>query len=141
MDRLLTPDVGFRGSLGQSMKGRDEFWAYVSEVRGALADYKCDIVELVTEPRSAAARMVFSGTHVGDLLGRPPTGLHVQWTGAAFFHTRGGRINDVWVLGDMDGLRTQLEGDMSKEIRRPSNQTKRGSLGGASSTCAGHASN
>ena len=106
--RLLAPDIRFRGSLGSEMVGHEAFWDYVCHVRGSLANYRCEIVELLCEGGSAAARMIFSGVHVGQFLGTMPAGSHVQWAGAAFFHLRGARISSVWVLGDLDALRRQL---------------------------------
>ena len=54
--------------------------------------------------------MTFSGRHRGPLLGVPATRRRVSWAGAAFFTFSGGRIADVWVLGDLHGLAEQLTG-------------------------------
>jgi steroid delta-isomerase-like uncharacterized protein len=109
---LLREDFTFRGSLGAERRGHAGFAAYVATVRGALADYRCDILDLVAEDRRAFARMRFSGTHVGELLGFAPTGKRVEWQGAALF-TLGddGRVADLWVLGDVQSLMAQLRGD------------------------------
>ncbi len=108
---LLREDFTFRGSLGAERRGHAGFIEYVTTVRGALADYRCDILDLVAEGRRAFARMRFSGVHVGELLGYAPTGKRVEWMGAALF-TAGedGRLADLWVLGDVSALRTQLGG-------------------------------
>jgi steroid delta-isomerase-like uncharacterized protein len=105
---LLHPDVTFRGSLGDVRRGRAGVAAYVDAVHAAIGGYRCEVVELVVEPPKAFARMRFHGVHRGPLLGHPPTGRHVAWDGAALFAVRDGRIADVWVLGDVDGLRAQL---------------------------------
>ncbi len=106
---LLHEDLTFRGTLGQDIVGRQGFESYVREVRGALAGYRCDILDLLTEPGKAAARMCFGGRHtLGPLLGVPPTGRDLHWDGAAFFTFEGKRIRDLWVVGDMLGLREQL---------------------------------
>jgi predicted ester cyclase len=110
VDEILAPDVRFRGSLGSARNGRDEFCAYVREVTSALANYRCRIDALVVEDRSAAARMTFSGDHVGEFLGRSPTGKRVGWSGAAFFEADDIVIRDIWVLGDLVGLYAQLDG-------------------------------
>jgi predicted ester cyclase len=34
----------------------------------------------------------------------------VQWAGAALFTVVDGKIQDVWVLGDVQGLAAQLKG-------------------------------
>ncbi len=105
---LLDREVTFRGSLGRSLCGHGEFRAYVEMVHAALADYRCDILDLVCENYRAFARMLFHGRHVGAFLGHPPTGRHVQWHGAALFTVVGARIVDLWVLGDLYALIPQL---------------------------------
>ena len=114
---LLTEDFRFRGSLGRESVGREAFAEYVDSVHQSLGDYRCEIDDLVCEGERAFARMTFSGIHRGPLLGHPPTGKRVSWAGAAFFHTRGGKLERLWVLGDLDSLREQLRADPF-EIRR-----------------------
>jgi predicted ester cyclase len=105
---LLHPDFTFRGSLGPSMTGLAPFAAYVATVTEALADYRCTILDLVAEGERAFARMRFEGIHRAPFLGFAPTGRRVHWTGAALFLLKGDKIADLWVLGDVDGLREQL---------------------------------
>jgi predicted ester cyclase len=107
---LLQEGFAFRGSLGQERRGHAGFAAYVALVRGALADYRCDVLDLVAEDGKAFARMRFSGVHSGEFLGHAPSGRRVQWLGAALFTTGAdGRVSDLWVLGDTQALMTQLE--------------------------------
>ena len=107
---LLREDFTFRGSLGRECKGQPAFAEYVKLVRAALGGYRCDILDLVVEGGRAFARMRFSGLHRGEFLGWAPSGQRIEWMGAALF-TAGvdGRIADLWVLGDLQGLRAQLE--------------------------------
>ena len=48
---LLREDFTFRGSLGTERRGHDGFRAYVAMVRGALGEYRCEILDLVAEGR------------------------------------------------------------------------------------------
>ena len=101
---LLLPGLTFRGSLGQAKTGHDGFAAYLDSVHAALAEFRCDIAELVIEPPKAFARMRFSGVHRADLFGFAPTGKRVEWAGVALFTFSGNRVADLWVLGDVHGL-------------------------------------
>ena len=56
----------------------------------------------------AAARLRYTGTHTGPLLGIPATGRHFEYDGAAFFVAARGRLISAWVLGDLTGLGRQL---------------------------------
>jgi predicted ester cyclase len=106
---LLHEEFTFRGSLGAERKGHAGFASYVEMVRGALAGYRCDVLDLVAEGRRAFARMRFSGVHVGEFLGHAPSGKRVEWMGAALFTVGDdGRISDLWVLGDLHALPAQL---------------------------------
>lgn len=107
--RLLGDGFTFRGSLGSERRGHAGFAEYVVQVRGALAGYRCDVLDLVAEERRAFARMRFSGQHVAPFLDFAPTGQRVEWLGAALF-TAGddGRLADLWVLGDLASLTALL---------------------------------
>ena len=106
---ILAESFRFRGSLGTERVGPDGFIAYMRDVHRALGDYRCIIDELVTDGNRAAARMRFTGKHRAEFLGVAATGKQVTWAGAAFFRCEEGQIADLWVLGDLVGLRRQLE--------------------------------
>lgn len=107
-DQILHPDVTFRGSVGVGARGRREVCDYVLMVTTALSDYRCDVESLIADGDSAAAQVRFSGIHSGDFLGQPPTGRRVEWIGAAFFTADENQLRDIWVLGDLESLRSQL---------------------------------
>lgn len=101
---LLSPGFVFRGSLGNELEGWNAFSNYVRSVRGALAEYRCEILECVSEADRVFAKMRFSGLHVATFRGFEPTGKFVHWMGAALFDCRDGLIAELWVLGDLAGL-------------------------------------
>lgn len=114
---LLTPEFSFRGSLGNEMRGREEFKGYVRLVRGALAGYHCEILSCVSEGNHAFARMLFSGHHVAPFRGYEPTEKIVQWLGAALFRFENSAIVELWVLGDLAGLDALLQEQAAGEER------------------------
>lgn len=106
---LLSEGFSFRGSLGSELQGRDTFTEYVRLVRGALADYHCEILDCVTEGNKAFAKIHFSGIHVAPFRGHQPTRKSVHWLGAALFTFDGKVISELWVLGDLSGLDAVLQ--------------------------------
>ena len=66
---LLAEEFVFRGSFGSSTRGREAFLDYVRSVRGSLAEYRCDILDCLSESQRAFARMRFSGRHAGPSRG------------------------------------------------------------------------
>jgi predicted ester cyclase len=108
VDAVLAPSFTFRGSFGTSTVGVDGWRGYRDTVRAGSADFHNEVVTLVCDGPSAAARLLYSGTHTGPLLGIGATGRRFEYAGAAFFTVEGRRLVSAWVLGDLDGLRRQL---------------------------------
>lgn len=107
-DQILHEQVNFRGSLGHDMVGSAKVRDYVVSVTNSLANYKCEIQELIAEKEKAAVKVWFSGMHVQDFMGYKPTGKLVQWQGTAFFESKDGSLTKIWVLGDLQGLEAIL---------------------------------
>lgn len=108
VDDTLSPAFSFRGSLGQQTVGRQQWRQYRDLVRGGSADFHNEIAELVCEGQRAAARLRYTGTHTGPLLGLAATQRRFEYAGAAFFTADDQCLTSAWVLGDLDGLRRQL---------------------------------
>ena len=106
---LLSDDCTFRGSLGPTKKGHDGFASYLDCIHHALADYRCDIIDLLVESPKAFARLQLSGMHRAEFFGHPPTGKKLEWAGSALFTFKDQRVTDIWVLGDLYGLKRLLE--------------------------------
>ncbi len=105
---ILHRDFQFRGSLDAVRTGPDGFIDYMHMVHDALADYTCDLVELVETEDRAVGKLEFHGVHRAPFFGVPATGKLIRWAGAAFFTRRDGQIGALWVLGDIDAVKKQL---------------------------------
>jgi predicted ester cyclase len=107
---VLHPDLEFRGSLGTSTTGLTEWRDYRDGVRLGSSDFHNEVTELVVDGDRAAARLRWSGTHTGGLAGYAATGHRFTYEGAAFLTADGGLLRRIWVIGDLDVLRTALSG-------------------------------
>jgi steroid delta-isomerase-like uncharacterized protein len=105
---LLADDIEFRGSLGQHKRGHAEFAEYVDFVWRVFPDFHNEVEDIVSQGNKSFARLLYTGTHRGELFGVAPTGRRVQYAGAALFTFRVDQIASVWVLGDIHGLLEQL---------------------------------
>jgi steroid delta-isomerase-like uncharacterized protein len=105
---ILIEDIRFRGSLGQHKNGYAEFGEYVDFIQRAFPDFSNEIEEIISEDDKAFAKLIYRGTHRGEVFGIEPTGRPIQYAGAAVFKFRNDRIAEVWVLGDIHGLISQL---------------------------------
>ncbi len=103
-DEIVSVALEFRGSLGRQTHGRDAFKGYVETVQLAFPDWHNQIEEMVAAGDRVVARMTWTGTHRGKLDDIAPTGLRVEYCGAAFFRLRACVIEEAWVVGDTDSL-------------------------------------
>jgi predicted ester cyclase len=108
--QIFHEDFTFRGSLGPTLKGHEQFIGYVRLVTGALSQYTTDILAIVEEGDKVIAKVRFHGTHRGELLGVQPSGRHVWWYGMPIFTYDGDLVRDLWVLGDLYNLQARLHG-------------------------------
>jgi steroid delta-isomerase-like uncharacterized protein len=106
---ILSTDIDFRGSIGLHVTGHDGFLGYMETIRDAFPDFHNHIEEIIATDDRAVARLTYSGTHQGTLLGRAATGRRVEYAGVAMFTMAADRISKVWVLGDLWGLMGQIE--------------------------------
>jgi predicted ester cyclase len=114
-DKSLIPtifheDFTFRGSLGPTLVGHDQFAGYVDYVTGALDKYTTDIIAMIEEGNRVTGKMRFHGLHRKELFGIAPSGRHVWWTGMPIFTFDGPKVRDLYVLGDIYGLIGRLKG-------------------------------
>jgi predicted ester cyclase len=115
-DKSLIPtifhaDFTFRGSLGPTLVGHEQFAGYVDWVTGALGQYTSDILALVEEGNRVAGKLRFHGIHRKELFGVPPSGRQVWWTGMPIFTFDGAKVRDLFVLGDIHALIARLKGE------------------------------
>lgn len=111
---IFHPDFTFRGSLGPVLTGHDQFAGYVDLVTTALGNYTSDILLMVEEGNRVMAKLRFHGLHQGELFGVPPTGRQVWWYGMPVFTFEGGKVCDLWVLGDVHNLLARLRGERER---------------------------
>jgi hypothetical protein len=107
---IFHPDFTFRGSLGPTLTGHDEFAGYVDWVTRALGQYTTDILALIEEGNRVCGKMHFHGFHRKELFGVPPSGRHVWWIGMPIFTFEGAKVRDLFVLGGIHGLIGRLKG-------------------------------
>jgi predicted ester cyclase len=101
---IFHPDFTFRGSLGPSLVGFDEFAGYVDWVTGVFGQYTTDILAMIEEGSRVSGKMRFHGFHREEVFGVPPSGRHVWWIGMPIFTFDGAKVRDLYVLGDIHGL-------------------------------------
>ncbi len=79
-----------------------------ARIRAAFPDWHQEIEDVIAEGDMVVVRWRSSGTHSGDFMGLPATGIHASWTGVGIFRLTGGKIVERWSNWDALGLMQQL---------------------------------
>jgi len=108
LEELISPDIVFRGSIGTTVNGIEEFKQYVNKIRAAFPDFHNHIEELIGEGEKVVARLTYTGTHRGELFGFSGIGKKINYQGVGIFQFREGRIVSGFVLGDAESLKSQI---------------------------------
>lgn len=107
LDAIVAPDYVLHP---EEARGADGLKEMVEGYRNALSGLRVTIDQQFTEGDYVATRFTVSGTHDGDLMGTPPTGKDVAFTGITISRCEGGRIVEEWEITDMLGLLGQVGG-------------------------------
>jgi steroid delta-isomerase-like uncharacterized protein len=110
-EELIDQEVRFRGSLGRMVAGRGGLVGYMKHVQAAFPDFHNSVEEMIAEDDRVVARLIYTGTHRGEIFGIGPTGHRIRYAGVGIFQISGGLIVEGWVLGDLAGLLLQLRPD------------------------------
>jgi predicted ester cyclase len=105
LDEIVAPDYVVHPEEAHGVDGLKEM---VEGYRNALSGLRVTIDQQFSEGDYVATRFTISGTHEGDLMGTPPTGKNVAFTGVAISRCEGGRIVEEWELTDAVGLLGQI---------------------------------
>lgn len=95
--------------VGRSdIHGSEEWKQFVTMFRTAFPDIHFTVEDNFGEGDKVATRWSFTATHKGELMGIPPTGVHVTVTGINIYHIAGGKIVEFWPKLDDLGMLQQL---------------------------------
>ena len=109
IDILFDDNIIFYGSLGVECEGKKQFEAYMDTIHTGIPDLFHSITQWVVDDNSIAVRAIYAGRHSGNLLNFEATNSRLMYNGATFFKFYDGKIQSVWVLGDLHGLLEQLK--------------------------------
>jgi len=109
-DELFAPDfISYSSAAGGELRGPEAFkQANIMYTKG-FPDFYTTIDIIIAERNQVVVYGVQSGTHLGELMGLPPTGKKVSWTGIAIYRFNNeGKIDGRWQEFDALGLFQQL---------------------------------
>jgi predicted ester cyclase/ketosteroid isomerase-like protein len=112
LDRRFVEEVLNQGSLEVIDELRtidlDGTRQRIRMFRSAFPDLHVTIETQVADGDWVVSRCVFRGTHLGDLMGLPPTGKTVEFQTIAMNRYSNGKSVEEWGIRDIHGLLQQL---------------------------------
>jgi len=103
IDEIYAPEHTY-GIYGSA----EGFKQYVMITRAAFPDLHITINDEIAQGDLVATRVTAAGTHTGEFMGIPPTGVVGVRTGIAIARVVDGKINMVWENHDELGMMQQL---------------------------------
>jgi predicted SnoaL-like aldol condensation-catalyzing enzyme len=103
---LLAADFLHHGGpeWARNLPGPDSAVMFARHLRAALSDLEGVIHQQVGEGDLVVTRKTFRGTHVGELLGIPPSGAKVVIDAIDILRVVDGRLTEHWTIADMANL-------------------------------------
>lgn len=105
LQSILTPDYVIHP---EEARGPDGLAEIVQGYRNAFPDLNVTIEHQFTAGDYVATRTTIRGRHDGELMGTPPTGRQVEFSGLTISRCRDGKIEEEWELVDVTTLLRQV---------------------------------
>ena len=108
VDELVKPDARIRTPLPIEATGAEVLKEVFARLLRAFPDLHVAIEDVIVEGDKAVSRNTVTGTHLGDYMGRPPTGKRVTYNEIFIFRFADGRIAETWGVVDVLSQMRQL---------------------------------
>ena len=105
---LMSADIVARGLDRNSIAGYDAVMRYGATIFAAFPDGRHILEEVIVEGDRVVTRGIFKGTHLGELMGIPPTGKQVTFSVIHIDRVENGKIVEHWGQADVQELMQQL---------------------------------
>jgi len=107
-DELLHPEFVNHEAPEGAPQGPDGLEETVTWLRGLWGPMHFDIEDEIAEGDKVVARVTMHGRHVGEFLGRPPTGKEFATKQIHIWRVQDGRVIEHWSVRDDLGQALQL---------------------------------
>jgi steroid delta-isomerase-like uncharacterized protein len=87
----------------------------VSISRAPVPDQRFEIQDLYENEDSVCITWLWSGTHLGEISGFPPSGRKLYMSGVTAYYFQNNRITGHWQIADRLGVFQQLQNNQSRD--------------------------
>jgi steroid delta-isomerase-like uncharacterized protein len=108
IDELCSPEFVNHSAPPEVPSNREGVKQVMAMFRQAFPDSYFTVEDMVAEGDKVATRKTFHGTHQGEFMGIPPTGLEVSTGLIDIVRVADGKVVEHWSMGDTLGMMQQL---------------------------------
>lgn len=109
IDELIAEDyVEHSPAIPHDVRGPADYKQNVEMIRTGFPDLTLTEEDTIAEGDKVVSRITFRGTHDGEFLDIPPTGMSVEFGVIVINRVEDGQLVEAWVQTDMVGLLQQL---------------------------------
>jgi steroid delta-isomerase-like uncharacterized protein len=102
-------DSNYVGHLPiMDVHGPEEFKNLVSIYRTAYPDVHLTVEDVFSVGEKMAVRWTSRGTHLGEMMGIPPSNRKIEVMGISIFHLKNGKVMEEWEGFDTLGMMQQI---------------------------------
>jgi predicted ester cyclase len=108
VEQYFSPDFQEHEEGPGKDRGREGLKDIVRTVRGAFPDLEVNVEAISQDGDQTWARVTFSGTNTGQLMGHPPTGRKATWTAIDQCRYANGKLAEHWGVVDLLSMMQQI---------------------------------
>ena len=105
---VFAPNAVVHNSGAPDPLNLDGFKQLAAVFLAAFPGGEHSIEDMIVEGDKVTTRIIYRGTHTGDLMGIPPTGKQVATSAMTIDRITNGKIVETWRLFDQMGMMQQL---------------------------------
>ena len=107
-DELIHPDFVNHEAPPGSLQGPEGLKQTTAWLRGLWGEMRADIQDEICEDDKVVARVIMHGRHLGEFMGRPPTGKEYAAQQIHVYRFENGKLIEHWGCRDDLGQALQL---------------------------------
>jgi predicted ester cyclase len=108
IDELVEPDATIRTPLPGDATGAQKLKQVWMVLLQAFPDLHLTVEDLIGEGDKVVARIVCTGTHLGQYMGLEPTGKSIAYDEIFIFRFANGRVVETWGVVDVYSQMKQI---------------------------------
>ena len=108
IDELVEPDATIRTPLPGDATGAEKLKQVWTVLLRGLPDLQLNVEDLIGEGDKVVARIVCTGTHLGEYMGLEPTGKSIAYDEIFIFRFANGRVVETWGVVDVYAQMKQI---------------------------------